>query len=245
MEILTKLYEISKDFTILYVEDDLDLQKKSLFIFENLFKRIDVASDGEEALFKYETYNYEHKLFYDIVITDLRMPKLDGSKLVSRILEQNKKQKIIITSAYSETHDLISFINLGVSKFIQKPFTTEKIVKILLEVCGEIVQESFENEIILGRDLKWNTILKELRYEDKIIKLSFNEITILDILIQNPNQIFSNIDLFNLVSENDFTKEFAEDSIKSIIKRLRQKIPHDTIQNIYGQGYKLHILTSV
>lgn len=239
MELLSKLYNISKELTILYIEDDFDLQQKSTIIFSNLFKRVDVAGDGEEAIQKYEAYLYEKNCFYDLVISDLRMPKLDGVALVYKIFEHNKQQKIIITSAYSQTNDLIAFINLGVKKFIQKPFTMEQIVKILFDVVSELDQDRKNYEIILGENLFWNPILKELRYENNLIKLSFNEIVVLDALVSNPNKIFSNIDLFTLISENDFTKEFAEDSIKSIIKRLRRKIPYDIILNIYAQGYKL------
>lgn len=239
MNSFEKLYNISKKLKILYVEDDILLQKKTKSIFDNLFKITDVANDGYEALEKYEVFKYTNNLFYDIVITDIQMPKLDGVKLIKKILELNKEQKIIIISAYSDTENLISFINLGVTRFIQKPFTTEQIINLLLDVVSDIENNTSENIFSIDENLKWHKVFKELKNNNKPIKLSYNERLILDVLISNPTQIFSNFDLYSLLKYENIEKEFSLDSIKSIVKRLRQKIPYDTIENIYGQGYKL------
>jgi len=244
MDNLTKLYAISNKLTILYIEDDLGLQMKTKAIFENLFKRVDVANDGESGLLQYDTYFYETNVHYDIVITDLRMPKVDGLELVKKILEQNKEQKIIVTSAYGEKDNLITFINLGVSKFIQKPFTMNQIVDLLLAVVESLFENVDKNNLILGKNLSWNKFSKELIYEGKNIKLSYNEILILNILTAHPNKIFSQFELFDLIVNNSGEKDFSQDSLKSIIKRLRQKIPYELIQNIYAQGYKLQLLPS-
>ncbi len=241
MNLFEKLYNISKNLHILYVEDDLVLQTKTKSIFENLFKTTDIASDGYEALEKYELFRYTNNLFYDIVITDIQMPKLDGVNLIRRILELNKEQKIIIISAYSDTDNLITFINLGVTRFIQKPFTTEQIITLLFEVVNDIQTNPHESIFVLEKGLKWHKIFKELKNDNEIIKLSHSEKLILDLLINNPKQIFSNFDLYYLLKNENFEKEVSIDSIKSIVKRLRQKIPYDTIENIYGQGYKLRI----
>jgi DNA-binding response OmpR family regulator len=241
MDNLTKLYTISNRLTILYIEDDMGLQMKTKAIFENLFKRVDLANDGENGLLQYDTYFYETNINYDIVITDLRMPKVDGLALVKKILEQNKEQKIIVTSAYGEKDNLIAFINLGVSKFIQKPFTMDDIVDLLLEVVESLVENVDKNHFILGKNLSWNKFSKELIYEGKNIKLSHNETLILNALISNPNKIFSQFELFDLIVNNGGEKDFSQDSLKSIIKRLRQKVPYETIQNIYAQGYKLQV----
>ena len=244
MDKLTKLYAISHKLTILYIEDDLGLQMKTKAIFENLFNKVDVANDGESGLLQYDTYYYETNVHYDIVITDLRMPKVDGLELVKRILEQNKEQKIIVTSAYGEKDNLIAFINLGVSKFIQKPFTMNQIVDLLWEVVESLMGNNEKNYFPLAADLFWNKFTKELIYKGNCIKLSHNEILILNAFISNPNKIFSQFELFDLIINNGGEKEFSQDSLKSIIKRLRQKVPYETIQNIYAQGYKLQILPS-
>jgi len=237
---LTKLYNISKNLTVLYIEDDLRLREKTKAMFEQLFKKIDLANDGESGLLQYETFFYETKNYYDIVITDIQMPKMNGVELASKIITQNKEQKIIVTSAYKDKEDLITFINLGITKFILKPFTTNQIVELLFEVIGNLVEYNKEKEYYLGENLYWNKLFNELNYNGSNIKLSYNETIILNTLISTPNKIFSQFELYDLLlSEND--RDFSQDSLKSIIKRLRQKIPYDIIQNIYSQGYKITI----
>jgi DNA-binding response OmpR family regulator len=240
---LERLRNVARDLKVLYVEDDLVLQNKTKSIFKNIFNSIDTANDGEEAFLKYEAFKYEKNATYDLVITDIKMPNLNGNDLVRRILSQNKEQKIIVTSAYSDKNDLISFINLGISRFIQKPFTAKQIIDLLLDVIGNDIEDGSHNEVILSDNLVWNKLFKELRHYGSVIKLSHNETKIIDVLTQNPQQIFGNDELFYLLDEENQSKSVSIDSIKSIVKRLRQKLPSNIIENIYGHGYKLLLKT--
>ncbi len=242
MERLLKLKNVSSKLSLLYIEDDHTLQNKTKGIFDNLFKVIDVANDGEGGVLQYETYFYENQIYYDIVVTDIRMPKLDGIGVVKKILSQNKDQKIIVTSAFGEKDDLIEFINLGISKFMQKPFTMDQLINTLYQVVDDLVDNEEDNIIQLSGDLFWNKLLKELTYQDKVIKLSYNEIIILTAIINHPEKIFSQFDLYNLIMVEGEVRDFSQDSLKSIIKRLRQKLPYDVIQNIYAQGYRLQLV---
>lgn len=243
MNKMKKMNHISKKLKVLYVEDDLVLQNKSKILFNNFFKRIDVANDGAEALKKYQEYKKSKNMFYDIVITDIKMPHLDGVSLVKKIFEYNKDQRVIVTSAYTEKEDLINFINLGVTKFIQKPFTTKQITETLADtLLLHSKSEALENEYFLDQELFWYKDTKELKYKNENIKLSYNQIIIMDLFINNPQHVFSSLDIFSILNNdtpNKKEKEFSIDSIKSIIKRLRHKIPCDIIENIYGYGYKL------
>jgi len=87
----------------------------------------------------------------------------------------------------------------------------------------------------------WNKHSKKLFLNYKELKLSYNEIAILDLLIQNQNKIFSSYDIFNIISASNLDGEFTENTIKSAIKRLRKKLPENTITNIYGQGYSISL----
>lgn len=239
MKKLSSLYELTQHLSVLYVEDDFALRQKAKSIFENLFYRTDIADDGRDGLEKYEIYRYEQSKPYDIVITDVKMPRMGGVELVREILKLEKKQKIIVISAHSERNDLIDFINLGVAKFIQKPFTTDQIISILSEISEEIFDDPTQFSVDFGDGLVWNILSKELFLNNESIKLSYNETIILNTLITNPNHIFSASQLFVLLEEENGEKEFSSDSIKSIIKRLRLKVPRNIIKNFYGVGYQL------
>lgn len=125
MENLEKILPFSKTLNILFVEDNKEVSEQIQKMLENFFDKIDLAFDGEEAL---KLYNEN---FYDIVITDLSMPKLDGISLCKEIMKQNENQIILVISAYTHPNDLHDLINIGVSKFIQKPINTKDIIETL------------------------------------------------------------------------------------------------------------------
>ena len=125
MENLEKILPFSKTLNILFVEDNKEVSEQIQKMLENFFDKIDLAFDGEEAL---KLYNEN---FYDIVITDLSMPKLDGISLCKEVMKQNENQIILVISAYTHPNDLHDLINIGVSKFIQKPINTKDIIETL------------------------------------------------------------------------------------------------------------------
>ncbi len=243
MQRLAKLQKASSKLTILYIEDDQKLQTKTKALFDSFFKRVDIADDGQKGIKQYETYYYETKTYYDIVVTDLRMPNLDGLSVVKNIMTQNKDQKIIVTSAFGEKDNLIEFINLGISKFLPKPFISDQLINVLYDVIGDLIDNDQENLFYFSHDLYWNRFLKELVYQERPIKLSHNETIILNTIVNYPQKIFSQFDLYNLIVVESEDRDFSQDSLKSIIKRLRQKLPYDVIQNIYGQGYSLQLIS--
>ncbi len=121
--------------SLLYVEDDLALQQESKELFTVLFKSVEVASDGIEALEIYKNKDF------DVLITDVKMPNMDGVELTKKIKEINPNQSIIIISAYNDTEYLIEFLNLNIKQFIQKPIETNNMLQILYDVSKSIINE--------------------------------------------------------------------------------------------------------
>jgi DNA-binding response OmpR family regulator len=233
------LLDITKKLTILYVEDDETLLEKGALLFNDIFKYVDTAANGKIAFEMYEEYKYDTNSYYDIVITDFMMPFMNGKELSKQILSKNKNQIIVVISAYNQSDDLIDFINIGINKFITKPFLTKNIIKVLEEICDDI-GENKQNIVKLPQMFEYNFKQKELSKNSKTIKLTNSEITILELFLLNPNQIYSNSDIFVSLNTNNYEeKNFSINSIKSMIKRLKQKLPENFIKNIYGQGYKV------
>lgn len=132
------LQTISKDLSLLYVEDDQSIRDKTAVIFKNLFNHIDIAEDGQEGLELYNKYKEDNSKHYDIVVTDIQMPRLDGIGLAKEIVNVNKNQKIIIISAYDDKEYLIDLINLGIDAFMEKPISSDNLLKVLYEVCSSL-----------------------------------------------------------------------------------------------------------
>ena len=114
---------------VLYVEDDNASREQINEIFQLLFHHVDTAVDGEDAFNKYKTHKY------DIVITDINMPKMNGIQLIEQIKSINPTQNIIIISAHNNTQYLLSAINLGVDNFIIKPVQMQQLNYVLTKTA--------------------------------------------------------------------------------------------------------------
>ena len=228
------LKQLSNNLSLLYVEDDKLLRDKTLLIFKNLFKQVDVAEDGIDGLTLYKNQYKSNSKYYDIVVSDIQMPRLDGIGLTKEIYAINKKQKIIIISAYNDKEYLIDLINIGVDGFLQKPLSSENILEILYDVCN-----SFKNEniITLGDRYTYHSTTSILFLDNTKVELSDRELKLLRLLIENKNQSFSAIEIFNHIYFDEPDREFSMDSIKSLVKRLRKKTPDNFISNTQNLGY--------
>ncbi len=130
---LKELVEYSKKFNILFIEDNNEVREQLYKLFKNFFENIDKCFNGEEALKKYKE---KEKNYYDLIISDISMPKLDGIQLCKEIIKINKKQEILIISAHTEKEKLSQLEEIGIDNVLQKPVehlslinTLEKIVK--------------------------------------------------------------------------------------------------------------------
>lgn len=133
------LKEKAVGFSILYVEDEINLREKALTFFRKIFDSVDTASDGIEAL---EMYRNHH---YDIVLTDIIMPRMDGLELVQNIRHYNEKQEIIILSADTSSHIMSQCIQLGVTGYLIKPIDFNQVITVV-ELSIDKLNAFRENE---------------------------------------------------------------------------------------------------
>ena len=117
----TEFLERGKNLRVLYVEDSEIVRESTCDILDQYFDAFDVATNGEDGLQKYKQFYEEHHTFYDIVITDINMPKMNGIEMIKLILEMDPETNIIVMSAHNEADYLLQLINLGISNFVLKP----------------------------------------------------------------------------------------------------------------------------
>ncbi len=103
------------------MEDSEIVRESTCDILDQYFDECDIAINGQEGLQKYKQFHEEHHTFYDIVITDINMPKMNGIEMIELILTINQEANIIVMSAHNESDYLIKLINLGISNFVLKP----------------------------------------------------------------------------------------------------------------------------
>lgn len=129
-EELATLLEETKDYKILFIEDNKQIQESTTELLHNIFGKVVVASDGIEGLELYKKTND-----FDIVLTDIMMPRLNGLDMSKELRKINPNQNIIILSAYSETKYMVEAIDINVDGFLLKPISLTN----LINTCQKIV----------------------------------------------------------------------------------------------------------
>lgn len=183
-----ELQELSAGLTLLYVEDNDGLRKKALKLLKKLFANVISASDGQEG---YELFK---KLRPQIVITDIRMPKVGGMEMIKQIKQLEPSTKFIITSAFDEKDYLIQAIDLGVFHFIKKPVKIDELTETLIKCIDAISVD--ENSSL------FNSYMDDLlNYQSDLLALMSRGKPLF------VNQMF--LDFFNIENINEFDEKYT------------------------------------
>lgn len=234
---ILKLKNYTKNMTILMVEDYELLHQNLKRILNSLFLKVDAAFDGEEALALYKD-KIKNGETYDIVLSDIVMPTMDGVELSKAIKKINPTQNIIILSAYKEVNYLLEFLNLGIRRFVPKPVDLNSLLEELTLVCLAIYSENeLSNITKLSQNIHFNTKEKALYSDKDEIYLSPQEKLILELMILKLNQSVSSDEIVNHLYLS--SKDISLDSVRKLIYKLRQKLPQELIQNVHGLGYRI------
>jgi len=137
---IQELLEQDSKLSILYVEDNDFVRESTMDLLDMYFDDIDIAYDGVDGLKKYKEYYETHGEFYDIVLTDINMPKMNGIEMIENIHKLNDRQNIIVLSAHNEPDNLLRLIDLEITNFILKPIDMERFQKVFVHVI-EIIQQ--------------------------------------------------------------------------------------------------------
>ncbi|MGA0907535.1 MAG: response regulator, partial [bacterium] len=126
----------TSELNVLVVEDDEALRESFQQLLSYLFAEVDAAVDGQDALDQLAAKNY------DIVLTDLRMPRMSGFQLLQEIRQQSPQQPIVVISAHE---DEVLRRELAVYKvhYLSKPVILEELLKVVIPI-GQSLQ--FENQ---------------------------------------------------------------------------------------------------
>lgn len=243
---ISKLIEYASDIKVLYVEDDKDIQAEIHDFLGRFFPVIDLALNGLEGL---ELYKKKH---YDIVISDINMPKMNGIDMISAIKEINENQKIIVTSAYNEPKYLIKLIDSGVDKFVLKPFNNKQFLSVLYMISEQIYfkkQNELLQEKIASNIVQAQTIVDMI--EHGIVILEDEKITqvnqqFLEMAGYENQETFYK-EISNLSSLFEVRKDYVDaNSNKELVELLESRkdkinkavMKKDKQENIYLLKYK-------
>ena len=236
--IYIKREENLNSISLLYVEDDQDIQRIYIDFLEKYVDRVLLANDGEEG---YKLYLNERP---DILLLDINMPKLDGLSLAKKIRESDKNVKIIITTSYGEQENLLKAIELYLIKYILKPIDFNELEKALTKAIKEIRSEMMKGEEVfyLDDESVWHKESEKLFCQNVEVKLTKNERRLLSLFSTNENKVFTFFEIFDHISYDNFDKDYDANQVRALVKLLRKKIPKEAIINVYGEGYRFNPL---
>ena len=199
---------------ILVVEDEKDLNR---VITKHLKKNnysVDSCFDGEEAL-DYISYGE-----YDLIITDIMMPKIDGYGLIKQLRNDKNSTPVIMLTAKDGLDDKILGLDSGADDYIVKPFEFDE----LLARIRVLIRRNygFAINIIQVDDVVLDISKKLVTRSGKSISLTGKEYEVLEYLFKNKKGIISREQILNHVWDYDY--EGASNIIDVIIKNIRKKL---------------------
>lgn len=235
MKKFESLLKYSKKLSVLYVEDHKELRESTLEVLRSFFLNVDTAEDGVDALSRYKHYFSQKKSYYDMVLTDIKMPNMNGVTLIENLYALNPKQKVIVISAHDESEYLLPLVNLGIQQFLQKPIEFEQLLEVLENISKDILSQ--DAMIRLNDFSYYNRKNKLLTIEEKGVYLTKYEIIFMDVLTQEQGKIYDNENIVAYYSA--LNEKMDAENIRKLVSKLRKKLPQNVIESVYGVGYRL------
>ncbi len=221
---------------VLVVDDEKLIVKGIRFSLEQDDMTVDTAYDGEEAVQKAKDGDY------DIILLDLMLPKLDGLSACQQIREFSDVPIVMLT-AKGEDMDKIMGLEYGADDYITKPFNIlevkARIKAIMRRTQNRAVQEQ-KGRIIEVGDLVLDCDARRVQVAGNEVNLTAKEFDVLELLVMNPNKVYSRENLLNLVWGYEYPGDVR--TVDVHIRRLREKIeenPSDPqyVHTKWGVGY--------
>ncbi|DAB39260.1 MAG TPA: phosphohydrolase [Sulfuricurvum kujiense] len=237
-EMIHQLSEYAQEMSVLYVEDEAMIRENTKLLLETIFPSVVTASSGIEGIKR-----FEEKTF-DIVITDILMPEMNGVVMIRKMKEMRESQHFIVTSACEESSYLLELINLGVAQFLLKPIQSEQIVQILYEVVKNIYNERKVHEFTaqLKQELLHQTTLLE-QYKEVVDLSAIVTKTDMAGNITYANDLFCQTSGYsrdsiiqqkhNILRHPEVGQEFYENLWKTILSKQPWR---GTIKNLKENG---------
>lgn len=221
---------------ILVVDDEKLIVKGIRFSLEQDDMEVDCAYDGEEAI------EMAKRKEYDMILLDVMLPKFDGFE-VCRQIREFSEVPIIMLTAKGEDMDKILGLEYGADDYLTKPFNILELkarMKAIMRRTGKRDGKgAFGKEIVKG-DLRIDCESRRVFSGEKELNLTAKEFDLLELLVMNPNKVYSRENLLNLVWGYDYPGDAR--TVDVHIRRLREKVeenPSDPkyVYTKWGVGY--------
>jgi len=199
-----------ENITILYVEDEPNVRVMLGQFISRFCETIYIAENGEEGLELYKKHSV------DIVISDIKMPKLNGIDMVEEMKKINPKQLVIFTTAHIDSEYLFKAIELQIDGYISKPVDLDKL-KVQIDKCLLEIEAKDAVKKLQESEARFRTVIESTQLGIFIYKEKFIYVNSIfsDMIGYTPEEIYK-MNAWSLVSEEE------QPFVKSIVKRRLQ-----------------------
>jgi len=225
---------------VLVVDDEKLIVKGIRFSLEQDGMQVDCAYDGEEAI------EMTRRTEYDMMLLDVMLPKHDGFEVMQTVREFSEVPIIMLTAKGGDM-DKILGLEYGADDYITKPFNILEVkarIKAILRRNQKNHQKNrAEDHMITAGDLKLDTEGRRVFAGGKEINLTAKEFDIMELLVTNPNKVFSREKLLSMI----WGKESGDVRTVDVhVRRLREKVEPSPSEPRYvhtkwGVGYYFRV----
>jgi two-component system OmpR family response regulator len=213
---------------VLVVEDEPDLLGSLLKAVREDGYAADGAGDGEDGLFKAETYDY------DAIVLDIMLPGIDGWELLRR-LRRTKKTPVLMLTARDAVRDRVRGLDTGADDYLVKPFDLSELLarlRALIRRAAQQAQSRFQvGEVII------DTLGRTVTRQGDAVALTPREYALLEYLVLHQGEVVTRTMLYeHLFDENDST---LSNLLDVHVSNIRKKLGHEFITTRRGHGYSI------
>ncbi len=227
---------ISMGKRVLVVDDEKLIVKGIRFSLEQDGMDVDCAYDGEEAL------ELAKSNAYDMIFLDVMLPKMTGFEVCQQIREFSNTPIVMLT-AKGEDMDKILGLEYGADDYITKPFNILEVkarIKAIMRRTGKKNDDRDAEKIIENRDMRLDCDGRRVYIKNREVNLTAKEFEVLELLMKNPNKVYSRENLLNIIWGSDYPGDVR--TVDVHIRRLREKIESTPSEPVYvhtkwGVGY--------
>lgn len=216
---------------ILIIEDDLMINGLLSGILQKSGYETESATDGMQGL------HMALEKDYQMILMDLMLPLKSGEEIL-RELRKGKRTPVIVISAKSDVNNRIELLRLGADDFVCKPFDIDEV---MLRIEAVLRRVEDKKESLVHKEMRLDPENKRVYIGENELVCTAMEYAILEIMLRNPNKIFSKRNLFESATGEDYMSE--ENTMNVHMSNLRKKISKLTdepyIDTVYGMGYRM------
>lgn len=214
---------------LLVIEDEVMLNRSIVKLLKTQQYSVDAAYDGEEAI------DYIRATNYDVIISDIMMPRLDGLGVLKYLRNHQIKTPVLMLTAKDTLEDKVTGLDAGADDYLVKPFEFDELLARIRVMLRRNNRENLTSNVHFG-DCCLDFVKKTVTKNSSLVDLTSKEYALLECLVRHPNVILSREQIREHIW--DFDYEGESNIIDVLVKNIRKKLEDPmVIVTKRGMGY--------